>query len=603
MKLIYSHLQKFLPKLDIKPQQLRDDLTMIGHFTNFFEEIDGEIVFDLDIKVNRGDCLGYYGLARDLAVLYNLKLADLTTNLTSDQSLPSLPIVVATDKVNRVMAVKISHLNNQPSPKWLQTFIKLHGTNPVNLIVDLTNYVMFAYGIPNHAFDVRKSGDNLIWEINPKYKQFTSLDGSQLKLNHHILMINNPNKALSLSFWGGEACAINLDTTDIIIEMAVYDPVTVRQNSRFLKSTTEAGTRLEKLLDPDTIPQAFSFLVNLILEHCHGQISSRIFDYYPKINSLPIIEFDPTAPSQISGINIPAKFTLDCLTQLGCALSTANNSPLISVTPPSIRRDLTISQSLTNESIRFWGYHRIPTDQPLRSKKITDITPKEVYLIDFIKDNLVKLGYDEVLTWPLTNTAKDLTTVVKTQNSINTEVVYLRQSLIPSLKHQLDQYVRFKLPSTQFFEIGKTFSKKADEYLETNVLAIYNSDPDKLATDLKHLGFNTAVIDNNFAEIILDNLDKPQQYQPTVSTYHAYELTHQIITLDANITLDDQEDPLKLITQYSKIIGSQYLWQLAITDIYYDKNTEKYRYTFQASYFNLDDKTAKEIHLQAFDLK
>lgn len=601
MKLVYSHLQKFLPDLNVKPHQLRDDLTMIGHFTNFFEETDNEIIFDLDIKVNRGDCLGYYGLARDLAVLYNLKLHDLTTDLLSNNSLPQLPITITTNKVKRVMAVKISQLKNQISPKWLQTFIKFHNTNPVNLIVDLSNYVMFMYGIPNHAFDVYKSGSNLIWEINPKYKEFISLDNSRLKLNSDILMINNPKKALSLSFWGGEACAINLDTTDIIIEVAIYDPTTVRQNSRFLKSTTEAATRLEKLLDPKTIPLAFNFLTKLLLEHCQGQISSQIFDYYPKPDPLPVIKFDPSSPSQISGINIPVNFTLDCLTRLGCSLSTHNQ--LVSVTPPSIRQDLTISQSLTNESIRFWGYHQIPTNQPLSPKKITDITPKEIYLIDLIKDRLTALGYNEVLTWPLTDTVNDPKTVVKTQNSINTEVVYLRQSLIPSLKHQVDQYLRFKLPPTQFFEIGKIFFKTANQYLEKNALAIYNSDPKKLVDDLKHLDLNTNIIDDNFTEIILDNLDKPQQYQPIISSSHAYQLTRQIITLDANITLDTKKDPFKLITKYSKIINSEHLWQLTITDIYHDQITQKYRYTFQASYFNLDDKTAKEIHLKAFNLK
>ena len=316
MKLIYSHLQKFLPDLKVKPQQLRDDLTMIGHFTNYFEEIDNEIIFDLDIKVNRGDCLGYYGLARDLSILYNLPLVNLAQNLPTNSSLPQLPITITTDKVKRVMAIKLTSVNNQISPDWLQTFIKLHGTNPVNLIVDLTNYAMFMYGIPNHAFDIKKSGENLIWEINPKYDQFTSLDGSILKLNSDILMINNPDKALSLSFWGGEACAIDLDTTDIIIEMAVYNPTTVRQNSRFLKTTTEASTRLEKNLDSNTIPQAFNFLINLILKHSSAKIASQVFDHYLQVEIPPKIKFDLNLPSQISGINVPIDFTLNCLNQL-----------------------------------------------------------------------------------------------------------------------------------------------------------------------------------------------------------------------------------------------------------------------------------------------
>jgi phenylalanyl-tRNA synthetase beta subunit len=601
MKLIYSHLQKFLPHLKVDPQQLRDDLTMIGHFTNYFEKIDDEIVFDLDIKVNRGDCLGYYGLARDLSVLYHLPLNDLTTTSKANSpSLPTLPITIATDKVKRVMAVKISQIHNHVSPPWLQTFIKLHGTNPVNLAVDLTNYIMFMYGIPNHAFDTRKSGQNLIWEINPKYTEFTSLDGSHLELNSNILMINNPHQALSLSFWGGEACSIDLNTSEIILEMAVYDPATVRQNSRFLKSTTEASIRLEKNLDPDTIPQAFTDLINLILEHCQGQISSQIFDYYTQKNNSKKIEFDLNQPSQIAGINIPPDFTLDTRTRLGCRIQ---DSPSLSVTPPSIRPDISISADLVEEIIRFFGYQHIPLNQPLTPKQLPDITPTQVYLSEKLKDDLTNLGYDEILTWPLTDTFLDENTVVKTQNSINTEAVYLRQSLIPSLKHQLDQYQRFKLPPTQFFEIGKTFFKKDNHYIEKNTLALYHFNPDQLTTDLKKLHLQPQIIDHNFAEITLDNLETPPQYQPQVNSHPAYELNRQIITLDANINLNSRQNPKKLIEKYVQKIGLENLWQLTITDIYQDKTTQKYRYTFQASYFNLDDKTAKNIHLKAFGLK
>jgi len=168
MKLIYSHLQKFLPTLDIEPQKLRDDLTMIGHFCNYYEEIEGEIVFDLDIKINRGDCLGYYGLAQDLSILYNLPLQNLS-EVKLPQSNYTLPIKVETDNVTRVMAVKIVHIQKKKSPEWLQKFVRIHGTNSVNTLVDLTNYAMFMFGIPNHAFDTSKSTDNLIWQMNPKY--------------------------------------------------------------------------------------------------------------------------------------------------------------------------------------------------------------------------------------------------------------------------------------------------------------------------------------------------------------------------------------------------------------------------------------------------
>lgn len=596
MKLIYSHLQKFLPNLLVKPEQLRDDLTMIGHFTNYFEEIENEIVFDLDIKVNRGDCLGYYGIARDLAVFYNLKLIDLSSPINSS-SVNKLPIKVETDTVIRVMSVKISDLKNSISPDWLQKFIRLHGTNPINTLVDLTNYIMFMYGLPSHAFDTKKSTDQLIWQLNPGFKEFISLDGSKLELNKDILMINNPTKALSLCFWGGEACAIDLDTKETIIEIAIYNQTTVRQNSRQLRATTEAGTRLEKSLDPEAIPIAFNHLINLIQQNCYGQVSSQVFDYYPNPKTINPIEFDFQKPSQVSGIDIPKDFIIDCFTRLGCQIN--NNL----ITPPSIRTDINIEADLVEEAVRFWGYQKIPINQPIAFKDVGDITPKELYLIDQLKDKLVNLGYDEVLTWPLVSQPLDPKTVITTQNSINTESIYLRQSLIPSLKQQLDQYTRYKLTNPQFFEIGKTFNLINNQYIEKNTLAIYQPNNQKLIDDLQKLNLIANTIENNFVEINIDNLNKPESYVPIINSNSAYELTSQIITLDANITLDNQVDPLKLIDKYSQIIGSQVLWEMIITDIYHDTKNNKYRYTFRVSYFNTDDKTAKDIHLSAFNLK
>ncbi len=596
MKLIYSHLQKFLPDLSVKPEQLRDDLTMIGHFTNYFEEIENEIVFDLDIKVNRGDCLGYYGIARDLAVFYNLKLIDLSSPINLS-SVNKLPIKVETDTVIRVMSVKISDLKNSISPDWLQKFIRLHGTNPINTLVDLTNYIMFMYGLPSHAFDTKKSTDQLIWQLNPGFKEFISLDGSKLELNKDILMINNPTKALSLCFWGGEACAIDLDTKETIIEIAIYNQTTVRQNSRQLRATTEAGTRLEKSLDPEAIPIAFNHLINLIQQNCYGQVSSQVFDYYPNPKTINPIEFDFQKPSQVSGIDIPKDFIIDCFTRLGCQIN--NNL----ITPPSIRTDINIEADLVEEAVRFWGYQKIPINQPIAFKDAGDITPKELYLIDQLKDKLVNLGYDEVLTWPLVSQPLDPKTVITTQNSINTESIYLRQSLIPSLKQQLDQYTRYKLTNPQFFEIGKTFNLINNQYIEKNTLAIYQPNNQKLIDDLQKLNLIANTIENNFVEINIDNLNKPESYVPIINSNSAYELTSQIITLDANITLDNQVDPLKLIDKYSQIIGSQVLWEMIITDIYHDTKNNKYRYTFRVSYFNTDDKTAKDIHLSAFNLK
>ncbi|MCX6726286.1 MAG: phenylalanine--tRNA ligase beta subunit-related protein [Candidatus Shapirobacteria bacterium] len=584
MKLIYSYLQKFLPDLSIEPQKLRDDLNMIGHFTNFYNTIPllkgdqggFDYVFDLDIKVNRGDCLGYYGLAKDLSILYNIPLV-LPQNFSYPNSNYTLPIKVDTTNVIRVMAVKIVHLKNSISPDWLQTFLKLHGVNSINTLVDLTNYVMFMYGIPNHAFDTAKSTDNLIWQMNPRYTEFVSLDKTKLTLDQSILMINNPSKALSLSFWGGQACAITETTTDTVVEMAIYNPTTVRQNSRQLKAVTEASIRLEKQLDPELIPVAFNALASLIIKHCGGQVGSQIFDYYPHPALAPVIEFDPKLPSIVSGINIPESFALDIVKKVGS------------------RPDITQEEDLVEEVVRFYGYDKIPTNQPLKYKQLPDITPKVIYLIEQLKDKMVADGYDEVLTWPLVSIPTDPKTVITTQNSINSESIYLRQSLIPSLKAQLDQYNRYKLPGPKFFEIGKIYYLEKGQYIEKFALALYNQNPEKLRRDVpQNVSAKNIKFDDNFAEIILDNLPKPDSYTPIPSDSHAIELTNQIITLDANVISDQSTEVL--LKHYQSTIDPNILWQISIADHYQNK------YTFHVSYYNCDDKTAKKIHLAVFNL-
>lgn len=596
MKLIYSEIKKWLPDLSVDPKQLRDDLTLIGHFVSGFEEKDGETILDLEIRQNRADCLGYYGLARDLAVFYqiNLKLPEINILKYSDSP---VPVTISSPDVQRILAATVSGIKNSLSSPWLVKFLKLHDINSVNTIVDLTNYVMLEWGIPCHAFDKTKA-PKLIWENNTKYSEFTSLDGTKIKLQPQNLVISDSKEVLSLSFIGGQNSGINLSTTDSILEMAIYNRVRVRNDSRSLKTITEASIRLDKELDTETIPLAFSHLLSLLQKHCQATIGSQLLDIYSSKPTPPQIDFDPQSPSQYAGINISPDFSKQILSSLECSVSPLvkeGTKGRLAVIPPSLRKDLIIEEDLIEEVIRFYGYNKIPTDSPIDSVPLPDITPPILYLIEKLKDNLITLGYDEIRSWPLVSTPTDLTTVIKTQNSINSDYPYLRQSIIQSLKSQLDSYSRYKLFNPQFFEIGKIFSKVDNKYIEQYALGIYHPDSSALQSDLEKLNLPVN-ISNNFVEIILDDLPQIKKYLPGNHYNHAIELSSQIITLDANVNFDSPQNPAVLVEKYISLIDPKILWSMEIIDTYQN------RYTFRVSYYNCDDKTAKKIHLSVFNL-
>lgn len=640
MKIIYSHLKKLLPGLDISNRKVINDLVMIGHWVGGIEEKKGEVVFDLDIKQNRGDCLGYYGIAKDLSVLYGIPLQTTNCQLQTAKK-SSLPIeILATKEVKRIQAIKVSNLKNKSSPDWLKEFLTLHEINSLDCLVDITNFIMLWYGIPCHAFDTRKSGSCLTWELaDKKYQEMDTFDGTNVKLQPDTLVISNKKNILSLSMIGGQNSGIDLNTTETIVEMAIYDRIRVRRDAKGLKIITEAATRLEKDLDTELIPQAFAHLITMILKNCGGEISSQPFEVYNDKPKAITIGFDPKEVSNVAGINIPEKFSLAILEKLDCKM--IKKGKKYEVIPPTLRKDITLKEDLIEEIVRFYGYDKIPANQPIGPKQLPDITPPILYLIDAIKNILVSLGYDEVRNWPIIREEAKVVALneenkrkrpIYTENSVNEEYPLLRTTLFSSLAEQKKQYDKLKVSCQQFFEVGKVYWQNNDnktnnysDYHEQFAVGLYQKDIVILEKHLEIIGNKLNVNIKNlpirrypkkyltaswkpYVEINLEALlplikkEKLRSIKPTNLGESAIELTSQIIDLDANVVLPRKENPEGLIKKYSEIIGEKYLWQLVITDVYKDKKAKTFKYTFRAYYYNCDDKTAKRIHLKAFGL-
>lgn len=593
MKLNLTHLKQFLPDLPSDTKKISNDLALIGHFV---AGIDHDVL-DLEIRSNRPDCLSYFGLAHELSAYYKIPLSFPHHKIPNISSkLPQTPVTINSDDVYRILSLSINDITVKASPDWLVNILSDHNINSINNLVDITNYIMILYGIPCHAFDANLS-QQLIWHNNKnKYKTFTSLDGTNIDLESDTLLISNTKKPLSLSFIGGQNSGIQKSTKNTIIEMAVYNPSRVRSDSRNLKTITEASIRLGKDLDPNLIPRSFAHLISLIQKLAGGTISSQLLDLDRHHNNSRPIKIDYQKASLYSGINIDQKTSQNILKNINCTV----DGPQI--TPPSWRTDLKLEEDLLEEIIRINGYNNIPIDQPITDLQTKDITPAVIYTIETIQNKLSQLGYDEIRSWPLSSQDQIINpkTAVYTQNSINSDFPALRQNLIPGLQAQKKQYDRLKLPNTPFFEIGKVYYKKNNDYSEYWSLAIYHPDSKQLQKDLLALNLE-ASSPLNFAEINIQELKLPKSKANTTK-YHAYELNRQITTLDANVEFKNIQDPQKLIKKYLKKIGKS-CWNITITDTYQDPKTKNHRYTLQVSYFNLSSKKAKQLHLKTFNLQ
>jgi len=625
MKIIYSELKKMLPNLKKDAKQLVNDLTMIGHFCAGFEKKDSEEIIDLEIRQNRGDCLSYYGIAKELSVLYNIPLKIKNVCLPKSKTDYSLPIKIKVkDKTKRILAIKISNLNNKPSPKWLKDFLAMHQINSINTLVDLTNFITFWYGIPCHAFDTAKSDDELCWQFNTnQQKEFITLDGSVVELEKDTFVITDKTGVASLIMLGGKRVAIDLNTKEALIEMAVYDRGKVRNDSRALSVITEAGIRLDKELDTNLIPQAFSHLIQLVIENCEGEVSSNLFEEYNQKPKQEPVEFDPRSPSKCAGIEIDRKFALEILKRLDCEIKQKKEN-VYQIIPPSLRKDLERKEDLIEEVIRFYGYDKIPTNQPIEQKRIADITPSIVKLIKSVKNFLANSGYDEIRSWPLIQ-EKHLTKgpilsknakPIYTQNSVNANYPVLRQSIISPLILQGLRYKRYKVDNKQFFEVGKIFYKEDQKFLEKYSLGICHNSKKDLEAVINQIAkkfevkIESKIISHKKTFMIELDLEKINAQIKTIPEIKLVkqvqdedsiqELTSQIITLDANVVFSKREHPEDLIKKYQKIISKEHLWQIEIADIYQDQSG--YKYTFRVSYFNISDKKAKKLHLSAFNL-
>jgi len=657
MKIIYSDIKKLVPKITASPKQVGGFLTMAGFMMDGFEEVNyqgkKDYSISLEVRHNRADCLSVIGFANEIAAKWNLRVKPPKIEKLP-KKLPSQNIKVVDGKyVRRVLAYEIKNICNKKSPQWLVDWLALYDMNSKNLLVDLSNYVMLLTGHPSHLLDTSKMHGKLCWDMNKNYNSITTLDGTLVKLtkDREIILRDDKNILALAGIVGGKKAELDLNTTSIIAEMAIYDPGTVRKNAVGTKVTTEAGTRLSRWLDPNGLDYAMQLLLTLILKHCGSkQAVWREFNYYPKKYSPSKIKFNPDRPSLYAGIDIPKEKAVEILKSLRFEVKKSGKDYV--VTPPTDRMDVTLEEDLIEEVTRVHGFEKIPANVIPKLEVTEDITPGVVKLAQKAQDILSTLGYDEILSSPLTTKEKNKLTnyldwrLVTTQNAVNEEYPDLRQSIGAGLLNQLSEYRKKNLAYIQIFEIGKVFGQTKDKFEEHESLGIlFNNIQAKtnfeylryiLEITLRYLGLDDISYRDSIKKpaianpysckdvIVKDKLAgiiyklKPQVKNErsyfveinlsllsnTIKDFKgkpAVELTKKLVTLDANIEVSQKDSIYDLLESFKKKIGSKNLWSIQVTDAFPTGN--KIKYTIRASYQELEDPEAKKLHLKVFGLK
>lgn len=645
MKVLYSEIKNLIPGLKASPKEVGETLTLTGFMMDGLEEVSykgkKDFLISLEIRQNRADCLSVIGLAREVAAYYNLKV-----NVTSVKKIKEIKEnlnikIEAKDYVKRVLAVSLDSVENNESPEWLKEYMYLYGLATAGILVDLSNYVMIMTGYPSHLIDSKKIEGIISWSINDQSREIETISGLKTKLNTGEIIIKDDKDVLALAgIIGGNKGIIDNNTKSLIVEFAVYDRSIIRKNSRSLNISTEASKRLEKELDPNGIDYAMELLVSLILEHAKGKITSSFFSYYPKKHISPKIKFNERLSSDLSGIEISNKETLRILKGLNFFVS----KDLI-VIPPTYRMDVSLPEDVAEEIIRIYGYDKIPTNDIPKLEIVKNITPPNIILSDKIRDTLNTLGFDEILSWPLTQKGVNAEinylklNEIFTQNSVNELYPNLRQSIASGLLNQMNEYFKKGVEYIDIFEIGKVFGESNKKYIEYDSLGLLsvskeNSLPqfkNKIDLLLRILGFknisylnaeikpkisnpnscwdiyikNQCVgiiykltpseikLNTYFAEI---NIQKITEILLKVKNNPVVEITQKLTFLDVNVEIKDKSSIYEIINLLEKNISSRYLWSINVIDIYNNK------YTLRITYKELSDKESKAEHAKVLEI-
>jgi phenylalanyl-tRNA synthetase beta chain len=490
MKIVYNWLKDFIA-VAAPAEELASRLALSGTNIGGLENGPHGPVIHAEVSSNRPDCLGHYGIAREVGAIYKLPLKFVAPK-------PPEAVAKASDAVHveiqspelcgRFTARVIRGVKIQPSPKWLKDRLEASSVASINNVVDVSNYVMLELGHALHAFDYDTVRDHRIVVRRAKpAEKLRTLDGIERVLDSSICLITDGdgNRAVGIGgVMGGAETEISVSTKNVLIECAWFDPIAIRRAARFLNLHTEASTRFGRGADPEMAELASHRAAELVLQVAGGELLAGVVDVYPGKRAPKKIPLTRAEILRVMGADVPDKEIEAILTALGFAPLRVDESrgaagSLLAAwqcTQPSWRAEVEREIDLIEEVARVYGLDKFPPRLPAARQGAARLPHYEAE--NRLRERLIGIGYREILTIP--HVAEDRDALfrppdkvpARLANPLSEEASVLRSTGVVTMAAALEWNLNHGQRSVRLFEIGRQYCLEGNKANETPVLTI-----------------------------------------------------------------------------------------------------------------------------------
>ncbi len=451
--------------------EIKDDYKIGDQFSKIFK-LD-EPIIEINLTPNRSDCLSVRGIARDLAAAGLGKLKELKFKKIKDSF--KSPIKWKKEfKENKicpgVSGRYFKNVRNTESPKWLQQRLTSIGLRPISALVDITNYVTFDLGRPLHVYDADKVSGNLTMRLANNKEECMALNEVNYKCDDEMIVISDDEKKIHGigGVMGGLNSGCSMETKNVFLEVALFDPISVTKTGRKLNLQSDARYRFERGIDTDSIYWGVDAASELISELCGGEASEYVSSEI-HINKREVISFDTSMVKTFGGIDIEIENQSKILKSLGFSIKESNSKLEIKI--PTFRPDIVGQADIVEEIIRIYGFNKIPLKNINYEEEKKQVLDNSIKTFHKIKRIIASKGYYEVVTWSFMDELKAQiisNELIQLKNPISSDLNTMRPSTIPNLLEAVNQNKARMYSSAKIFEVGPNFSKSYSD-LQENV--------------------------------------------------------------------------------------------------------------------------------------